>query len=84
MSKHNWHIWTLMTGEDFFLEMKPVNKPFFVLAGKYDHPLFRLKTQKEQFSGFSNVEFLEIENAGHFPMQETPVFLATKIEEYFR
>ena len=74
----------MMTGEDFSSEMKSVNKQFFVLAGKYDHPLFRLETQKEQFSGFNNVEFLEIENAGHFPMQETPVFLATKIEEYFR
>lgn len=73
----------MMTDEDFSLAMKSVNKPFFVLARKYDHPLFQLETQKEQFSGFRNVEFLEIENAGHFPMQETPVFLATKIEEYF-
>jgi pimeloyl-ACP methyl ester carboxylesterase len=73
----------MMIDEDFSLEMKSVNKPFFVLSGKYDHPVFQLKTQREQFKGFSNVEFLEIENAGHFPMQETPVFLATKIEEYF-
>ncbi len=74
----------MMTDENFSSEMRSVDTPFFVLSGKYDHPLFRLETQKEQFSGFKNVEFLEIENAGHFPMQETPVFLATKIEEYFR
>jgi pimeloyl-ACP methyl ester carboxylesterase len=73
----------MWTGENFSLEMKSVNKPFLVLAGRHDHPLFQLETQKNQFSHFRNVEFLEIENAGHFPMQEVPVFLATKIEEFF-
>jgi len=73
----------MWTGENFSKDMKTVDKPFLVLSGKYDLPLFRLETQQEQFAGFKNVDFIEIENAGHFPMQETPVFLAAKMEDFF-
>jgi len=73
----------MWTGEDFSHQMKTVKIPFRVLSGKYDIPLFQLKIQKEQFDGFQNVTFQEIENSGHFPMQETPVFLATQIESFF-
>ncbi|MBI1228092.1 MAG: alpha/beta fold hydrolase [Bacteroidetes bacterium] len=69
--------------ENFLEAMRTVTKPFLVLAGQYDHPEFRLDVQKQAFADFLNVELLEIENAGHFPMQETPVFLATTIESFF-
>jgi len=73
----------MWTGENFLNEMKNVSKQILVLAGQYDHPQFMLDVQKEVFANFQNVEFVEIENAGHFPMQETPVFLVTSIENYF-
>ena len=69
--------------ENFHQEMSRLEKPFLVVAGAYDHPMFKVDAQKENFEGFNQVEFIEFENSGHFPMQEAPVFLATTIENYF-
>jgi len=74
----------MWTGENFATEMKTVKTPFLVLSGQYDHPGFRLEKQKNAFEGFENVTFIDIENSGHFPMQETPIFLAAEIEEYIK
>jgi len=68
--------------EDFSEQMPNVEKPFFVIAGAYDHPMFRIDVQKENFKDFRNVDFIECENSGHFPMQEAPVFLASRIEAF--
>ena len=73
----------MWTKENFHEEMFSVSKKFLVLSGQYDHPQFRLNVQKEVFSNFKDVDFIEIENAGHFPMQETPVFLISSIENFF-
>lgn len=72
----------MWTKENFLDDMKNIAKPFLVLAGQYDHPQFKLNVQKIVFDHFQNIEFIEIENAGHFPMQETPIFLATTIENF--
>lgn len=73
----------MWTTENFLDEMENVSKKFLVLAAHYDHPQFKLNVQKEVFSNFKDVDFIEIENAGHFPMQETPVFLISSIEDFF-
>lgn len=73
----------MWTKENFLEEMSTVSKKFLVLAAQYDHPQFRLNVQKEVFSNFKDVDFIEIENAGHFPTQETPVFLISSIEDFF-
>jgi len=69
--------------EDFSNSMSSVDKPFLVFAGVYDHPMFRIEVQKQNFQGFQNVVFELCENSGHFPMQEVPVFLASRIESFF-
>lgn len=68
--------------EDFSEQMPKVDKPFLIVAGAYDHPMFRLDVQRKNFAGFKNVEFIESENSGHFSMQEAPVFLASTIESF--
>lgn len=73
----------MWTAENFISQMKEVNKPILVLPGRHDHPQFKLGAQLEAFEGFKQVEFIEIENAGHFPMQEAPVFLISTIERFF-
>ena len=72
----------MWTGENFSDKMTAVKMPFLVITGQYDHPGFILDAQKKAFSQFQQVEFLEIENSGHFPMQETPIFLASSIENF--
>ena len=68
--------------EDFREEMSKVEKPFLVISGTYDHPLFKMDAQKKNFEGFKRVEFIECENSGHFPMQEAPVYLASAVEAF--
>ena len=72
----------MWSNEDFSQQIAGTEKPFLVIAGQYDHPGFQLDVQKSNFESFKNVTFLENLNAGHYPMEETPVFLATTIEEF--
>ncbi|MEP2936080.1 MAG: alpha/beta hydrolase [Gilvibacter sp.] len=72
----------MWTGEDFSSKMSMVKTPFTVLYGQYDHPGFSGEAQKKAFALLQQVSYVEVENAGHFPMQETPVFLAAQIEQF--
>jgi len=72
----------MVTEENFLKQMKEVKTPFLVITGKYDNPDFVASVQKRSFDTFQNVEFLDIETSGHFPMQETPIFFTTSIEKY--
>lgn len=74
----------MWTKENFSEEVNGLSTPFLVLWGKHDHPGFLGEAQEKAFAGFKNVELKEIENSGHFPMFETPVFLAATIEKYFK
>ena len=73
----------MWTGENFQDQMKTVDTPFLVLWGQYDHPGFQFEAQEKAFEEFQEVELKKIENSGHFPMFETPVFLAATIENFF-
>ncbi len=68
--------------ENFADRMRTVKTPFLVLSGQYDHPGFIQDKQKKAFEGMEHVIFIDIENSGHFPMQETPIFLAATIEAF--
>ncbi|MGI9542257.1 MAG: alpha/beta fold hydrolase [Cyclobacteriaceae bacterium] len=72
----------MWSNEDFSKQIAGLEKPFLVIAGQYDHPGFKLEAQKVNFESFKNVTFLENLNAGHYPMEETPIFLATAIEDF--
>lgn len=72
----------MWTQENFKERMTEVKKPFLIISGKNDFPKFNLENQKIAFENFNKVDFIDIESAGHFPMQETPVLLATEIEKF--
>lgn len=62
-----------------------VGTPIRVIGGRQDLPGFqeeRLTATLGQW--YPNVEFRFITDAGHYPMQETPVYLATLVEEFLR
>ncbi|MAD43230.1 MAG: alpha/beta hydrolase [Arcobacter sp.] len=68
---------------DFSSEVKNIHIPIKIIVGKYDFPIFALKSVTKIFSHFYNdVEILECQESGHYPMLECPVYFASKIEEF--
>lgn len=57
--------------------------PFLVIGGRQDLPGFQEDHLRKTFGHwYPNVEFAFIADAGHYPMHETPVYLATLVEGF--
>jgi len=68
---------------DFSDDVENIKIPIKIIVGKYDFPIFALKSVTKLFSHFYNdLEILECQEAGHYPMIECPVYFASKIEEF--
>jgi pimeloyl-ACP methyl ester carboxylesterase len=70
---------------DFSIEVRKakVGTPFLVIGGRQDLPGFQEAHLRNTFgTWFADVEFAFITDAGHYPMQETPVYLASLIERF--
>lgn len=70
---------------DFSMEAgaAAVKTPILVIGGRQDLPGFQEEHLKKTFGiWYPNVEFAFITDAGHYPMQETPVYLASLIEKF--
>jgi pimeloyl-ACP methyl ester carboxylesterase len=68
---------------DFSKEVQGLDLPILVIAGKYDAESLNENVQRETFlKWYPNATLEVFENSAHYPMQETPVYLATKIEEF--
>ncbi len=52
-----------------------------IILGKHDSAVFAKKEIEKNFSKYKNVNIIECQEAGHYPMIECPVFYASKIEE---
>jgi pimeloyl-ACP methyl ester carboxylesterase len=52
-----------------------------IILGKHDSAVFAKKETEKNFSKYKNVNIIECQEAGHYPMIECPVFYASKIEE---
>jgi 3-oxoadipate enol-lactonase len=62
-----------------------VGTPIRVIGGQQDLPGFQAEKLTAAFGQwYPNFEFRLITDAGHYPMQETPVYLATLVEEFLR
>ncbi|MBL3519822.1 alpha/beta hydrolase [Arcobacter lanthieri] len=59
-----------------------INIPIKIITGKYDFPVFSKNEVSKYFQEFSNIEIVECEEAGHYPMIECPIFFASKIESW--
>jgi len=70
--------------KDYSQNVKSMEKPVLVITAEYDYPSLRYDKVKPLFDklNYQNVEFKDIKNSGHYPNQETPVYLATLIEQF--
>lgn len=73
----------MFTGTDFQQEAQGLATPMLVLHGEHDIPVYREDALRRSFGAcYPNVRFEQVSNAGHYPMLETPVFLASRINSF--
>ena len=73
--------------EDFSEKVKSsgIETPIFVIVGKKDLPGFLEEHVKQTFGQwYQNLTVEAIDDAGHFPMYETPAYLAALMENFMR
>lgn len=77
--------YTMWLEYDFSEELKSakVEIPILVIGGRQDLPGFQEPHLQSTFgTWYPNIEFCFITDAGHYPMQETPVYLATQLQKF--
>jgi pimeloyl-ACP methyl ester carboxylesterase len=67
---------------DFSERVKGDNTPVKVIVGEHDPALSAEVMEQTWLAFFPRAELEVLANAGHYPMFETPVALATSIEEF--
>jgi len=72
------------TETDFSDEVIGNETPVLVLVGEYDQAITADAMTHSLLEWYPNATFDIIGNSGHFPMAETPVRLATLMEDYMR
>ena len=70
------------TQTNFSEEIRGLDIPVLVLYGEYDLALTGEVMQQTYIEWLPNAELAMIGNSGHYPMQETPVFLTTTVEKF--
>jgi esterase len=69
---------------DFHAEIKGNPVPVKVIVGAHDQALTAEVMKATYLACYPNAELEVMANAGHYPMNETPVALATSIEAFLR
>ncbi len=72
-----------LTEQGFLDEIRGNTTPMLVIIGEYDMEPFTEKTARETFAAwYPNAEIAVCRNAGHYPQQEAPVYVATVMNEF--
>jgi len=69
---------------DFSAAIKGNSVPIKVIVGEHDRALTAEIMRATYLASYPNAELEVMANAGHYPMNETPVALATSIEAFLR
>jgi pimeloyl-ACP methyl ester carboxylesterase len=69
---------------DFSAEVRGLTHPVKVIVGANDPALNAEVMKVTYLAWYPNAELESMQNAGHYPMCETPVALATSIEKFLR
>ncbi len=69
-------------GTDLRARVEGLDLPVLAIAGEHDAPWFQADALRAGFAAYPRLEVVTCGNAGHYPMQETPVALATLLERF--
>ena len=69
---------------DFSADVKGLPHPVQVIVGAHDPALSADAMKGTYLAWYPNARMEVMDNAGHYPMHETPVALATSIEKFLR
>jgi pimeloyl-ACP methyl ester carboxylesterase len=70
------------TGDDFAAQAKGIKVPIKVSVGKLDPSITRGLVETTFKPLYPNIEFEILDNVGHYPMEELPIYMATSINEF--
>lgn len=71
--------------EDFSSDVDGLELPVLAILGEHDLEAFQPETIEATFGQwYPNLEITVAKNAGHYPMQEVPVFYASTIEAFMK
>jgi pimeloyl-ACP methyl ester carboxylesterase len=70
--------------EEFVADIQGRTTPIKVIIGQYDASLNEEVMRATYLAWYPNAELEIMPNAGHYPMDETPIALATSIEAFLR
>jgi pimeloyl-ACP methyl ester carboxylesterase len=69
---------------DFHQDIEGNPVPILVAIGEFDEAINEALMRASFLRWYPNAEFVVLSNAGHYPMNETPVALATLIDSFLR
>jgi pimeloyl-ACP methyl ester carboxylesterase len=72
----------MFSATDLRARVAGLDVPILVIAGEHDQPHFSAGALRTAFAAYPRLEVVTCGNAGHYPMQETPVALATTMERF--
>lgn len=72
----------MFSNTDFSGSVKGLTTPMLVLFGEYDFPGEEALLSQTFLAWYPNAQLRCCESAGHFPIQETPIYLSSMIEKF--